>query len=249
MDETHAYIANAFSIQMLDNAVTNSTLKEHSLFVHIRKMSDADVRQVHDGWGIQSAIGHKDTAAILTQLLGFPVEFNRQNIHIGQGDMLIVAQVTGGRLPEGATTLPEGMAFEFFFVELVQPTGVALTNAMSLAGMTAGELEEGTFDLGKTWKPDAPDEAGIRPLTTYYVPIKENLGYRFVVWPTNLSIEKVSKDQNTGRWERLASMSMTRRSIEFLATRAGSMLEQWDAALQAQRDHERGEVNDARPRR
>ncbi len=89
--------------------------------------------------------------------------------------------------------------------------------------------------------PVSPGEEGIaepekvRPLTTYYVPIKENLGYRFVVWPTNLSIEKVSKDLENGRWDRLGSMSLTRRSVEFLATRAGSMLEQWDASIQAAR--------------
>ncbi len=75
----------------------------------------------------------------------------------------------------------------------------------------------------------------VRPLTTYYVPIKENLGFRFVVWPTNLSIEKVSKNLETTRWDRLQSLSLTRRSVEFLATRAGSMLEQWDVCAKAAR--------------
>ena len=88
------------------------------------------------------------------------------------------------------------------------------------------------------------DRQRVTPLTTYYVPIKENLGFRFVVWPTNLSIEKVSKNLETMRWDRLQSMNLTRRSVEFLATRAGSMLEQWDVAERESRDVEDGPPNE-----
>ncbi len=68
----------------------------------------------------------------------------------------------------------------------------------------------------------------VHPLTTYYVPVKEGVGVRFVVWPTNLTIERVVKNHETDRWDRIQSVPLTRRCVEFLATRAGSMLEQWN---------------------
>ena len=81
---------------------------------------------------------------------------------------------------------------------------------------------------------DEEEPIKVRPLTTYYIPIKENLGFRFVVWPTSLSIEKVSKNLETTRWDRLQSLSLTRRAVEFIATRAGSMLEQWDVVAKGE---------------
>ncbi len=60
--------------------------------------------------GLQSAIGHADTARVLG------VEMNRVNVHLNKGDVAYVAQLTGGRLPEGSTTLPEGFKFKFIKV-------------------------------------------------------------------------------------------------------------------------------------
>ena len=39
--------------------------------------------------------------------------------NLKKGDTLYVAQLTGGRLPEGATELPEGFSFKFLKVELL----------------------------------------------------------------------------------------------------------------------------------
>ena len=57
--------------------------------------------------GLDSAIGHADTAAVL----GVPM--NRVNVQLNAGDSAFVAQLEGGRLPEGSTTLPEGFKFDF----------------------------------------------------------------------------------------------------------------------------------------
>jgi hypothetical protein len=57
-----------------------------------------------------SAIGHADTAAVL----GFTP--NRVNVALEKGQSIIVAQLQGGRLPEGSTTLPEGFSFKFLKV-------------------------------------------------------------------------------------------------------------------------------------
>lgn len=65
-----------------------------------------------------SAIGHADTAAILSDMLGRKIEHNRVNVSLSRDTVLYVAQVTGGRLPEGATTLPEGIEIRFYRVSI-----------------------------------------------------------------------------------------------------------------------------------
>lgn len=60
--------------------------------------------------GLTSAIGHTDTAHVLG------VEPNRINVHLSTGDVAYVAQLQGGRLPEGTTTLPDGFSFKFIKV-------------------------------------------------------------------------------------------------------------------------------------
>lgn len=92
------YIANAFSLQMVKN------LNKYTIEVE-------EIPSI-DGLKLDSAIGHADTAAVL----GF--EPNRVNVALGKGDSIIVAQLMGGRLPEGSTTLPEGFSFKFFKVTI-----------------------------------------------------------------------------------------------------------------------------------
>lgn len=63
--------------------------------------------------GIVSAIGHADTAKVL----GLPC--NRVTLKLTLGDILYVAQLQGGRLPEGTTTLPEGFYFKFYRISFL----------------------------------------------------------------------------------------------------------------------------------
>lgn len=60
-----------------------------------------------------SVVGHADTANILG------VAFNRVSVTLHKGDVLYVAQVVGGRLPEGCTTLPDGYRLKFLRVDLL----------------------------------------------------------------------------------------------------------------------------------
>lgn len=64
----------------------------------------------------ESAVGHKDTARVLSGILGFEVKPNRVSLCVDESDVLYLAQLVGERLPEGATTLPEGAHFEFYEV-------------------------------------------------------------------------------------------------------------------------------------
>ena len=100
------FLANAFSLQMLN-------LEKETKILVTPVMMDEVSRS-----GFTSVVGHQDTANVLTTLLGVDVACNRVSVHLDAGDVLYVAQVTGGRLPEGATTLPEGMSFSFLKVTL-----------------------------------------------------------------------------------------------------------------------------------
>ena len=89
------YLLNAFSAQMID-ADTTATFEEV-----------AELPQ-----NLTSAIGHADTANVL----GVPC--NRINVKLHPGDIAYIAQLQGGRLPEGSTTLPEGFTFKFLKVTI-----------------------------------------------------------------------------------------------------------------------------------
>lgn len=94
------YVANAFSLQMV--------AKEDLPRVRFESIERPESLE-----GCTSAVGHADTAAVLG------VACQRINVSLKAGDVLLVAQLTGGRLPEGATTLPEGFAFTWVKVYLV----------------------------------------------------------------------------------------------------------------------------------
>lgn len=96
-------LVNAFSIQMLED---NSE-------VSFTKVNSADIPK-----DIMSAIGHQDTATVLSSILGVDIPMNRVSVHLDEETILYVAQLTGGRLPEGITTLPKGFNFVFWKVEL-----------------------------------------------------------------------------------------------------------------------------------
>jgi hypothetical protein len=98
------FLVNAFSIQMLSGPATV-------------KFDEIDATEVPKD--VISAVGHIDTAAVLSDLLGFPVSMNRMNVALDENTELYVAQLVGGRLPEGSTTLPEGFSFKFYRVTIV----------------------------------------------------------------------------------------------------------------------------------
>ena len=98
------YLTNAFSIQMLSGSAT----------VRFDEIDATDVPS-----DVTSAVGHADTAAVLQTLVGFEIPMNRVSVSLDEFTELYVAQLVGGRLPEGSTTLPEGFRFKFFRVKIV----------------------------------------------------------------------------------------------------------------------------------
>ena len=91
------FLLNAFSLQMISGNCTIKVTEVDSL-----------------PNGLTSAVGHKDTASVLG------MEMNRVNVKLNVGDTAYVAQLTGGRLPEGCTSLPQGFSFKFYKVDIME---------------------------------------------------------------------------------------------------------------------------------
>jgi len=107
-------LLNAFSINMLASFPASIDIREISPDeARLALLCEAEA----EGESlILSAVGHADTAAVLTSILGVPVPCRRETVVLQPGSVSIIAQYTGPRLPEGATTLPEGAAIRFFAV-------------------------------------------------------------------------------------------------------------------------------------
>ena len=101
-------IANAFSLQMIQEDVVD---------VHIATITEETVIHILSNSDFISAIGHADTANVVSNILGISIPCNRVNITLDDDTMLIVAQIQGGRLPEGCTTLPDGVKITFKAVQ------------------------------------------------------------------------------------------------------------------------------------
>lgn len=100
-------LSNAFSLQMVN---TNAELVR----INIEPVSINSIPT-----DIISAIGHEDTASVLSTMLCMDIKCNRINITLDFETVLYVAQLIGGRLPEGSTTLPEGFEFKFLKVSII----------------------------------------------------------------------------------------------------------------------------------
>ena len=104
------HVANAFSLQMVAASCKADIRKNVSL-----EEAKTLVRE-SDGW--TSVVGHADTAAVISGLLGVDVAYNRVAVTLEKGDTILVAQVNG-RLPEGCTTLPEGVRLDWCTVTII----------------------------------------------------------------------------------------------------------------------------------
>lgn len=100
------YISNAFSLQMLDTDITS--------VINVTPVNPEDIPE-----DVISCIGHPDTAAVISSELNRNIPVNRINVHLIPGDTLYVAQLIGGRLPAGATKLPEEFDIKYLKVSVI----------------------------------------------------------------------------------------------------------------------------------
>ena len=101
------YLLNAFSANML---------AELPVSVHFVDISPAVMAKLAQE--SVSAVGHADTAALFSTILGVKVPCNRVSVTLKAGDNALLGQYTGPRLPEGATTLPEGANIKWILVNV-----------------------------------------------------------------------------------------------------------------------------------
>ena len=59
------------------------------------------------------AVGHEDTSAVFSSILGKDEKAARITLKLKDGDTLLIGQLMGGRLPEGATTLPDNFSIKW----------------------------------------------------------------------------------------------------------------------------------------
>ena len=101
------YMLNAFSANMLEE------LTALVRFTEISATTMAELAQES-----VSAVGHADTAALFSAVLGIEVPCNRVSVTLKPGENALLGQYTGPRLPEGATTLPEGASIKWVLVNV-----------------------------------------------------------------------------------------------------------------------------------
>ena len=127
------YITNAFSIQMLSVATT----------LNFKPVTLGQAQKMVKTNAFISAVGHEDTANVVSNLLSAFVEMNRISVNLKDNDVLLVAQLSGGRLPEGATTIPDGMSIQFWVVAntdiKIGPCGLITSQIQCLK--TCGECD------------------------------------------------------------------------------------------------------------
>ncbi len=90
------YLGNAFSLNMLNAPEVQLKISEISL---------QEAKNILSG-GFISAVGHQATADVLSKLLDIPVLFNRIEVKLQKGDVLIVFQLLK-RLEEGKVLTEE----------------------------------------------------------------------------------------------------------------------------------------------
>lgn len=109
-------LLNSFSLNMLEDLTST---------IHTRELTADEARtwlrifaEEAGADRFQSAVGHADTAALFSSVLGLPVPCNRVTVSLKAGDNVVVGQYKGPRLPEGATELPEGAEIRWVAVEI-----------------------------------------------------------------------------------------------------------------------------------
>ena len=101
------YICNAFSLSMLDRNGAQRAPTAISLETAKRFARAASA---------VSAVGHADTAAVFSEILGVPVICDRITVKLTTNDLALIGQLTGPRLPEGCKTLPENATIEWWII-------------------------------------------------------------------------------------------------------------------------------------
>ena len=101
-------LLNAFSLNMISAPAGD---------LWFRELGVSQVRS-ELAQDLVSCVGHADTAAVFSDVLGVPVACARVTVAIEPGETVLVGQYVGPRLAEGTTTLPAGSTIKWILVGL-----------------------------------------------------------------------------------------------------------------------------------
>ena len=97
-------------MQYLLNAIPGALIPPEGININFFPVGPMDVPA-----DVHSAIGHADTAAVVSSILGRDVPAARVNVPMLQpGQSHFLALYQGPRLPEGATQLPAGATLSLY---------------------------------------------------------------------------------------------------------------------------------------
>lgn len=104
-----SFILNSFSLNMV-------AADQFPADVSFEELSVSEAAALAAGF--ISAVGHADTAKLFTSVLGISVKHNRQTVVLQRGDVALVGQYRGCRLPEGVSTLPADASLSWYKLTL-----------------------------------------------------------------------------------------------------------------------------------
>lgn len=101
-------VLNAFSLNMVSQFPCDIRFEEIPLEEARAYAADCE-----------SAVGHAETAAVFGEILGCSVPCHRSTVSLKKGEVALVGQYRGPRLPEGATSLPTGATIAWYRVSVL----------------------------------------------------------------------------------------------------------------------------------
>lgn len=102
-------VLNAFSFNMVS---------DFPMTVDAEEISIEKVRHTLSEEGTESAVGHADTAAIFSAVIGMEIPMVRRTVQLTYGDSAIIGQYSGPRLEEGCKVLPHGASIKWLLISL-----------------------------------------------------------------------------------------------------------------------------------
>jgi hypothetical protein len=105
------WLLNAFSLNMLS---------EFPMSIHLEEVTLEEAQELLSA-GFRSAVGHGNTAALMSELLGLEVEAHRMTLSLQHGEKALIGQYSGPRLEEGVTSLPEGATLRWILLSPTKP--------------------------------------------------------------------------------------------------------------------------------
>jgi hypothetical protein len=107
------YIANAFSLNMLD---------EKEALIYVKEITLDEVKNILNENDFVSAIGHQSTSQVLSQILGINIEMNRIQIKLQENDEIIIFQLQT-RLEEGKVLSEDELKqlqYKFYLIKMIR---------------------------------------------------------------------------------------------------------------------------------